>query len=194
MKNRIFIAINLPVEIKKQLVIEQQEIDRLFTEINPIRWTKQDNLHITLLFIGQISKEELANIVEIVNQIQSKYSSFSLELDEIIYGPRGNYDFDSKIVPRMIWVNIKQSKELFSLQKELQQKIKTQNNEHKDKFSAHITLGRINQWQWKTIEPNQRPIIKKEIAVKWLNSSIEIMNSQIDTTGPEYTIYKSFNL
>lgn len=202
MKNRIFIAINLPLDIKKQLLIYQQEIDKLFVEdqglsFHPIKWVKQDNLHITLIFIGQINQPKLINVAKIVQQIKSNYNSFPIELFEITYGPPGNYDFETKKIPRMIWVNVKCPKELFSFQMELRQKLEAQNiiqKGLKNKFSVHITLGRINQWQWKTIEPDQRPIIKKHISLNCPINSIEIMNSKLSSRGAQYTVYKSFKL
>jgi len=44
MKKRIFISLNLPTDIKNQLVAEQQEIDRQFAYFcgnSPIKWTKK---------------------------------------------------------------------------------------------------------------------------------------------------------
>ncbi len=196
MKNRIFIAINLPLEIKRQLLIYQQEIDDLF-EMSPIRWTKKENLHITLFFIGQTGKEKLKEVEKIVQEISLR-KLFSIELFKIVYGPFGDYDFESKEIPKMVWVNLKYLKEFFLLQKDLEQKLQNQNiiqdNLVKNKFSAHITLGRINQWQWKIIEPNERPTINKDISLFFPVNSIEIMNSKLSFKSAEHSIYKSFAL
>jgi len=43
--HRIFIAINLPANLKKELSMAQNRWPEL-----PARWTKPENLHITLLF------------------------------------------------------------------------------------------------------------------------------------------------
>jgi len=44
-RRRVFIAINLPGNIRKKLAEYQKKWPEL-----PIRWTKQDNIHITLVF------------------------------------------------------------------------------------------------------------------------------------------------
>ena len=75
MRRRIFIAINLPEEIKEKLASQQEKIEDLFTPYRseasgsgPIRWTKKDNLHITLIFLGYISNEELLEICKITRE------------------------------------------------------------------------------------------------------------------------------
>ncbi len=54
MRPRVFIAINLPEDIKNELISFQKKWPNL-----PCRWTKKENLHITLLFLGHLNEEEL---------------------------------------------------------------------------------------------------------------------------------------
>ena len=61
MRHRIFIAINLPEDIKKKLTDYQAKWLEL-----PCRWTKKENLHITLMFLGYLSDEELLEILKIL--------------------------------------------------------------------------------------------------------------------------------
>ena len=62
MKKKIFIAINLPEKIKSELVSYQEKIDRFFDDTCPIKWTKKDNLHITMFFIGFVEYDELIDV------------------------------------------------------------------------------------------------------------------------------------
>ncbi|PIQ06660.1 MAG: RNA 2',3'-cyclic phosphodiesterase, partial [Candidatus Nealsonbacteria bacterium CG18_big_fil_WC_8_21_14_2_50_37_10] len=101
MKHRIFIAVNLPEDIKKKLIDYQAKWPEL-----PIRWTKKENLHITLIFIGYTNDEELLEVLKITKEVAQRNNSFSINLNKICYGP------PKKMPPRMIWVEGEKSIEL----------------------------------------------------------------------------------
>ena len=64
----------------------------------------------------------------------------------------------------------------------------------KREFSPHITLARIKTWQWREIEPEERPEIEREIDLNFEVNSIEVMESAIKRTGAEYNILESIKL
>jgi len=163
MKHRIFIAINLPEEIKKTLVNYQEKWLEL-----PIRWTKKDNLHITLEFLGDVLDEELLKVFQDARELASKHQPFSITLNKICYGP------PQKMPPRMIWVVGEKIQEF--------------------DIPSHITLGRIKAWEFRKIEPEERPIVDEEINLTFAVDSIEVMESQLKRGGPSYTILESFPL
>lgn len=194
MAHRIFIAINLPEKIKNGLENLGKETAELFPEETSrglIRWVKKDNLHITLLFLGYLKEENIPQICQIVNQIAKTQNPFSLEFKKILYGP------PNKIPPRLIWVELEKSRELTEIVKKLRQKVEeigVLEKMEKREFSPHITLGRIRTWQWKRIEPEERPDIEKDISLNFEVHSIELMESQLKRTGAEYTILETCNL
>jgi 2'-5' RNA ligase len=61
-------------------------------------------------------------------------------------------------------------------------------------YTPHITLGRIRQWEFRQIEPEERPEVNEEISLNFEVNSIEVMESQLKRGGPEYTILESFEL
>ncbi len=182
MRHRVFIAINLPEDIKRKLVSEQEEIDALF-DISPIRWTKRDNLHITLAFLGYIKDKKLVEVCQLTKSAVQKIEPFFLNLTKICYGPFG------KMPPRMIWVQVEKSKELGLLHCELEAMGWASAN-----FSPHITLGRIRTWQWRQINPEERPEIEKEISLSFKVDSIEVMESKLKRQGPNYSMLQSVKL
>ena len=160
MRHRVFIAINLPEDIKKTLVKYQEKWPEL-----PVRWTKKDNLHITLEFLGYVSNDELANVLEKTKELSLKHQPFSIILNKICYGP------PKKMPPRMVWVCGEKIEE-FNL-------------------FPHITLGRIRVWEFRKIEPEERPAVDEEINLTFKVKSIEVMESVLKRGGPNYTILKS---
>lgn len=61
-------------------------------------------------------------------------------------------------------------------------------------FSPHITLSRIRTWQWRQMEPEERPEVNKDISLSFEVNSIEVMESQLKRGGSEYTILESAQL
>jgi len=184
MRHRIFIAINLPEEIKKEL----SSFQSIWPEL-PCRWTKKENLHITLMFLGYLSDEELLEVLKITKEVASRNSSFLINLKKIIYGP------PKKMPPRMVWAEGEKSEELGKLQKDLENSllsssVKGVESENRP-YAPHITLGRIKAWEFRSIEPEERPEVNEEINLSFEVNSIEVMESVLKRGGAEYTILES---
>jgi len=195
MRHRIFIAINLPQEIKRALASEQEKIEELFTpyrnEVSgtgPVRWTKPENLHITLAFLGYLTDEELVEVLRITKEVASRHQPFSINLNKILYGP-------PKMPPRMVWVEGEKSKDLANLQIDLEKSLtssgKIRFEPEERSFTCHITLARIKQWEFRQIEPDERPQVDEDISLSFDVNSIEVMESQLKRAGPEYTVLES---
>ena len=187
MRRRIFIAINLPEEVKKKL----EEYQAKWPDL-PVRWTKKDNLHITLIFLGYVSDEELLEICKITREAALRNEPFLINLTKILYGP------PKKMPPRMVWVEGEKSKEFAvirdNLEKSLTASEQVNFSPEERAFSPHITLGRIKAWEFRQIEPEERPTVKEEISLSFEVNSIEVMESQLKRGGPEYTILESVPL
>ena len=155
-RHRIFIAINLPEEIKNNLADYQQKYPEL-----PSRWIKPENLHITLIFIGYTDERGLEEIKQVLRQISAKHNSFSISLTKISYGPTGI------MPPRMIWAIGERSEEFLALKKDLETAILKLERisfiPEKRESTPHITLARIKEWEWRRIEPEERPEIDEYI-------------------------------
>ena len=203
-RHRIFIAINLPENIKKKLVEYQKKWPEL-----PVRWTKPDSLHITLAFLGYLKDEELVEICKITREVASRHTSFEVRLNKISYGPNGKKPprppkFSETVTseednnglrkfgrPRMIWAAGEKSEEFTALKNDLDKLLASSEGRQ---FSLHITLGRIRQWEWRRIEPEDRPEVEEEIDLLFPVNSIEIMESVLKRGGPKYNIIESINL
>jgi 2'-5' RNA ligase len=182
MRHRIFIAINLPEEIKRELRDFQSQWPEL-----TIRWTKPENLHITLVFLGYLSDEDLLEVCSLTREVVQRNKSFSINLKKICYGP------PKKMPPRMVWVEGGKSQELADLKNNLESSLLERVHFSKENrpFAPHITLGRIRRWEWKKIEPEERPEVNEEIDLTFEVNSIEVMESKLKRGGSEYTVLES---
>jgi 2'-5' RNA ligase len=195
---RVFIAINLPENIKRKL----SESEIRYSEL-PAKWTKKDNLHITLVFLGFVRDEEIREICAKTEVVAKKNSSFGIKISGISYGPT------DKKPPRMVWALGEKSEALAELQSGLEDAffgptLKVNNKIDKyikgikkpeaKAFAPHITLARLMQSRFNQLEPEEVPEIKEKINLSFSVDSIEIMESELKKGGPQYTILESIPL
>ncbi len=188
MLRRIFIAINLPEEIKKELMVFSQKWPELKQSA---RWIKKENFHLTLLFLGLLSEKEIFQLTQIIKGINLFPKPFFLKFKKICYGPPG-------IMPsRLIWLELEKKPELLKLVEDLQKEIIRTGifkKIEKREFSPHISLARIRAWEWRRIEPEERPEIEEEFNLEFKVDSIQIMESKLKRSGAEYSILENISL
>ena len=181
-RHRIFIAINLPQDIKKEL----SDYEKRWPELTA-KWTRSENLHITLIFLGDLNDIELGEVCVATKEVVKNYTSFNVALHTISYGP------SNKIPPRMIWARGVKITDLSLIKNNLQEALLDKVNfipEYKG-FSPHITLAKISSFKWRAIEPEERPEVNENIDLTFTVESIDVMESVLKKTGPEYLIIES---
>jgi len=183
-RHRIFIAINLPEEVKRELAGFYDKWPEL-----PAKWTSRDNLHITLEFLGDLTDNEIGDACQIVKEVAKRHKSFDIVLNKVLYGPQK--------IPRMVWADGEKSEELADLKNDLQEYLLekiTFRPETSKGFIPHITLARISEWEFKKFDLDERPEINEDIDLVFTVESIEVMESELHRGGPQYTILESHNL
>jgi RNA 2',3'-cyclic 3'-phosphodiesterase len=179
MKRRLFIAINMPDDIRKRLAKKTADWQDF-----PIRWVRKENLHLTLAFLGYVNDEEIPNLIERLELALDQTCGFDLIFDEIVPAP----DRDN---PKMIWLVGPTNRELGILHEKIGRAVGFQVREHRE-FRPHITLGKVKR---KLLKSDDR-IIKTagKFSVTFPVSSIELMSSELSENGSEYVVMESFNL
>ena len=107
-KRKLFIEIKVPGSVKKRL---QEKIEK-WKDL-PVKWTKKENIHITLLFLGYVDETALPGMCYKVSEVADQFGVFDLNFNMIEIGP-----IPEK--PRMIWFSGEASEELKNLHQELQ--------------------------------------------------------------------------
>ena len=187
-RHRVFVAINLPQEIKKELFAYSEKWLDL-----PAKWTPKDNIHITLEFLGSLTDEEVGEVCMAVKEVAERHGSFSLNLNKILYGPPSLKATQS---PKFVWAEGDKSEELSELREDLEEFLteKVSFVPENRIFAPHVTLARISSWEFKTIELEERPEINEAIDLIFTVESIEVMESEMKKDGPVYTVLESHNL
>lgn len=127
---RLFVALSLPDDLR-------QRLGTLCNGIREARWVQEENLHLTLRFIGEVEEPEVAYIMAALSSVQ--LGRFDLTLSGV-----GHFESRNKI--RSLWAGIQNSPALDLLQQRIET-VLTRHGLAPDgrKFSPHITLARLKQ-------------------------------------------------
>ncbi len=185
MLHRIFIAINLPENIKSRISNIQEEWPTL-----PCRWVNRENLHITLAFLGNRNNQELEKVLEISKEIATASEPFLISFSKVCYGP------GAKIPPRLVWIEGEKSQAFHQLKTNMGNLLSEGIGFWPDRKKSlpHITIARVKTWNWRQLEPDDRPDIDSQVSIEVPVNSIEVMKSYLKKTGPEYQILQTFKL
>ncbi len=192
---RVFIAINLPEEIKEKIIGEQRRIMHMIPEEireNSVKWEKKENFHITLAFLGNTSENEIIAINKVIRETIHNFKLKAIEIKSKFIKLNSNNPKEQKI----IWLEIERDKGIMVLAERIRNELKKANlfSDGKNKFYPHITLGRIRKWIWQSIDPEEMPTINDRIEVSFLAKEISLIESKLSPRGANYSEISNFIL
>jgi RNA 2',3'-cyclic 3'-phosphodiesterase len=134
---RAFIAIDIPEDVRAAVKEAQTRLKQLPIGVK-MSWTKIDNLHLTLQFLGSI-KETLADRIKSgLQSVAGGHQPFDLSV-------HGAEAFPNEKIPRVVWVGCDDPEtklKMLALAVQQAMRLLGFEPEHHE-FSAHLTLGRI---------------------------------------------------
>jgi RNA 2',3'-cyclic 3'-phosphodiesterase len=179
MKRRLFVAINLPEDVKNRLGRKIEKGQTL-----PVRWARKENLHLTLAFLGYVDDQQIEPLIIRIKQALDNCAGFDLSFDAIALGP-------DREDPKMIWLTGAGSRELTVLHEKVGQAVGFLVREHKT-FRPHVTLGKIRR------QPPPEPALlagfSESFAVTFPVYSVELMSNELSKDGPGYVVLESIEL
>ena len=184
---RSFLAFELPFSIRKILADATNEMK---SSLSSLRWVKLENIHLTLIFIGNFPSDRIDSAGESLEEICNRYSPFSIQLKGIgIFGGKRN--------PRVLWGGIDGDVERMGVfRDELQLKLEAFGVEKEErKFKPHFTLARFR----KNMKPEMdlQGVLSKFENMSSLPCSLEellFLKSELGPGGPVYTELKKWSL
>ena len=184
-KKRLFIALNLPADVKARL-------DDLLIELakknNTVKWCSPESLHLTLHFLGYLDEIQEGKVKLILQSFSGKFGSFEFKLGKINAFPKLDR-------PRVIYLECPQinGKAVFKLQKLLGEKLSQVNLEiDQRRWQPHLTLGRVKAAGGKLIINHQA--LDKLMSVSFVVDTFELMESELTRQGPIYRQVISYKL
>ena len=132
---RTFIAIELSEDIRNTLGQIQSHLRYAGADV---KWVAQQNIHLTLKFLGEITDEKAAQVGAALDEVARTMKPFELSLKELGVFPKPEF-------PKVIWVGLdKGAAESIALAGKIEEALERLGFEKETRpFVAHLTLGRV---------------------------------------------------
>jgi len=125
---RLFAAIDLPEDVRDELAL-------VCAGVPGARWLPPEQLHLTLVFIGEAGRDEMEAVVDELAAVESQ--PFSLAL-------RGVGHFPPRGTPRVLWAGLAPQPALHDLQARVAAAVRRGGIAlERRRFSPHVTLARL---------------------------------------------------
>lgn len=135
MSYRVFTAFDLSTEVIQNIAGFREKIRKQSSSV--LRWTKTEQLHITLKFVGELKEQDLKPIQEKLNETLAATKKFPLEYS-------GSGIFPGEKNPRILWIGMQPSNELLAVAKQNEAIFQAFGYPPERRpFQAHITIGRF---------------------------------------------------
>ena len=178
---RTFIAVDLGKAIRDRLVSLQE---RLAQSGAPVKWVEVENLHVTLLFLGEVDERDVPAVCTVVADVCRQHAAFtaSVERASCFGNPRR---------PRTLWVGVGTGKqELCALHDALEPPLLDLGCYRREerKYTPHVTIGRV-----KTDRPSDTLAAALAKHADWhagevLVRELLVLSSELTPDGPIYTV------
>ncbi len=182
---RVFIGIKLNKNCIESIKRELKSFKKIGS---PIKWTKDENIHLTLKFLGEINKNKLE---ELISKIEERINDI-IKFKMII---KGFGAFNKNGILTIFWAGVEKSKELYKLYNLIEDSCNSIGIEREIReFVPHITLGRNKKnYNFKKFFEKLSDMNDKHITEQMV-SSFQIFKSELTSQGPNYSILKEIKI
>lgn len=179
-KWRLFVAIELPAPVRRKLI---EHIARIRSQVPDAHasWLREDNLHLTLKFLGDTPVTNVEGLAQAAKRAASKVEPFEVVVGDCgVFPPRGQ--------PRVLWLGIKDpSGQLALLHRTLEDECTSAGFPREERpFHPHLTIARIRRPH----DSRHLAEVHKEIGFEpesVLASELALIRSELRSEGSRHT-------
>jgi 2'-5' RNA ligase len=187
---RLFVAIGLPEKVRGEIIRAQRELQPLMPR-EVARWTRPDQFHLTLRFLGNVPMDGVEALKQAVGVVCRNTPPLALRAQGVGFFPNPRS-------PRVIWVGINENEgRLVDLQRRIETAVGPFSPEPGEtNYAGHVTLGRLKR---------PKPADTRQLAARaqlfenqtfghWTAEEVEIIRSELSSGGARYTPLAGFRL
>jgi 2'-5' RNA ligase len=178
---RTFIAVDLGKPIRDRIVSLQEKLAQSGA---PVKWVEVENLHVTLLFLGEVEDRTVPAVCQAVADVGQQHAPFTMTVEAVGSFPNARR-------PRVLWVGVGDGvQELCGLHDALEPPLLDLGCYRREerRYTPHITIGRV-----KTERPSDHLATALAKNTAWKAGEIPVrevlvMSSELTPDGPLYTV------
>jgi len=184
---RLFVALEIPSAIRTNLAALTTALRALESKspAKKPRWTRPENLHVTLKFVGNVVPDKLDEIRTLLTRVRSEQPV------ELRF--RGLGFFPGAKRPRVVWAGVTGSPNLAVVAADIDRGLTGLGIPGEPReFTPHLTLARSEPGAF---SPQLRAAIEKNAARDlgaFCTNQFHLIESELKPTGAEYTTLQSF--
>ena len=168
---RCFIAVDLPVNVKEELVSAQKQLSPAAAKMSLAH-----DFHLTLKFLGEITPAKVDAVKGLLANV--KFKSFAARLS-------GIGAFPSQNAARVVWVGLEPEESFIELQQMVDDTLRSEFKIEKG-FKPHITLTRV-----KLVSDKERFVKQlQQVKTKTVEFSVESFKLKSSTLSSQGAIYE----
>ena len=183
---RLFFAIEIPPDLVARVSAVQAELGALMPDPG-IRWTRPENLHYTLKFLGELPVQRAYRAVEVAQDIARARRPFELTIGGVGVFPNPQR-------PNVLWIGATAGRdELIGLARELDNALARERFRRETKEpKAHLTLARIKTYDAEVAVSAKLDRVKVGDVGTFTPHHMVLMQSVLTPTGSNYTVVERF--
>jgi 2'-5' RNA ligase len=176
---RTFIAVDTGKPIRDRCVGLRESLARTGTDV---KWVEPENLHVTLLFLGEVEDRDVPALCRAVSEVCAAHPGFRLSVE-------GVGCFPNPRRPRTIWVGLGDGNaELIALHDALEPPLLALGCYRREErqYTPHITLGRVRGERSSGALATALAQKARWQAGETLVREIRVLSSELTPKGPVY--------
>jgi 2'-5' RNA ligase len=179
-KIRTFIAVNLSAKIRKNA---GHLINKMMATRADYKWVPEENLHITLNFVGDVPEFEVADLCRDIDRRVTGMESFALTV-------MGIGGFPTLEEPRTLWLGVTEGhSELAAINEAIGEVLEEWRfPKDRQEFHPHVTIGRLKRGgRWNRALLDLIAADADHQAGSCGVNEVVVYSSYLDKVGPTHT-------
>jgi len=180
---RLFIALPVPSAVKQEIQLVQEQLRRELPA-EGVSWTRPEQWHLTLKFLGNVDATRVSALTETLGAACEKFALLKLRAGQVGC-------FPNLRKPRVVWVGVRDdANQLAGLAKAAEEASAGFTTEEREgKFTGHITIARIKYFERQMADALAKCVhgMKQRVFGEWTAEAVELMRSELASDGARHT-------
>lgn len=183
---RLFLAIPVPEMVRAELLRLQRELQP-FLPPRAVRWTKPEQLHLTLKFLGNVPVADTGALSASVREVCAGAPPLWLRAEGLGFFPPARS-------PRVFWADIKSLDGFMApFQAQLERSAQPFAEKREEtEFTPHVTIARFEKLRRTEVEKLNTALPDGRIFGEWIAKEVHLIQSSLQPSGALHAILDTF--